>query len=87
MGEENNIHSHADELGQMKSRHQVDEGIFGHQLADVEDGRAPGVLVARHLEIGDETEDGGVGEGLLVEILEEEDEAHLTWVLVIRTKP
>lgn len=72
-----NIHCDSDELGEVQSAHEVDTGIFSDQLADVEDRAAPGVLRAGQIEVVDETKDSSVAQTLLVEVLEEEDEAHL----------
>ena len=41
----------------MQTTHEVDEGILGDELADVEDGRSPRILLAREAQIRDEAED------------------------------
>jgi hypothetical protein len=50
-------HSDTDKLRNRQSRHEVDEGVLGHKVSKVEDGRAPGVLVGRQVKIRDESKD------------------------------
>lgn len=40
------VHRGADKLGEWQSTHEIDEGIFGDELANVEDGTRPRVLRA-----------------------------------------
>lgn len=40
------VHRRADKLGEWQSTHEIDEGIFGDKLANVEDGTRPRVLRA-----------------------------------------
>lgn len=42
----NSVHSGADKFCKRKSTHEIDEGIFGDELTNVEDGARPGVLRA-----------------------------------------
>lgn len=72
-----NIHCNSDKLGEVQSAHEIYAGVLGDQLANVEDGAAPGVLGAGQVEIINETKDSGIAETLLVQVLKEEDEAHL----------
>jgi hypothetical protein len=71
------VHCDSNKLGEVQSAHEVDAGVLRDQLADVEDGAAPGILGAGQVEVVNETKDSSVAETLLVKVLEEEDEAHL----------
>lgn len=46
-------------------------------MGEIEAAREPAELMRIEMEIGEETVDGSVGEGLFVEVLCEEDETHL----------
>lgn len=50
-----NLHSPADELGQVESAHQIDEGVLSNELTDKKDGRCPGILDASQFKVGDKT--------------------------------
>lgn len=49
-------HCHTNKFGEMQSTHQVDERILRDQLAYIKDGSAPGILLARHVQVGNEIE-------------------------------
>jgi hypothetical protein len=70
-------HSNANKLGQRQTAHQVYERVLGYQLTDIKDRTAPRVLRVGKVEIIDESEDTGVAQTLLVEVLQEEHKAHL----------
>jgi hypothetical protein len=53
----------------MEPRHEIDKGILRDQLADVEDGAAPGILITGHIQVGFEAEYSSIRERLLVQIL------------------
>jgi hypothetical protein len=63
------VHSGADKFGKRKSTHEIDEGIFGDELTDVEDGACPGVLRAGQTKIILQSEYSGIAQTLFVKVL------------------
>lgn len=59
-----------DELADGEADKTVSDEGLEDELRDVDDGAEPGELVSDEVRIPDETEDGGVGEGVLVEGLQ-----------------
>jgi hypothetical protein len=69
----------ADKDGDVEATEDVGGGVFGGELAEVEERYDPGELFTGELEIRLEAEDGGIVDGALVEICKEICQSCLRW--------
>lgn len=74
-----NHNGSADEDGDVEATEDVGGGVFGGELAEVEEGHDPGELFTGEFKIRLEAEDGGVVDGTLVEVYKKTCQSCLRW--------